>query len=384
VSIRRTIVLAPGETARLDIVTGVAESRDEAAGIAAKYSDPCHADRIIALAWTRGAIMLQQLAISEQEAQAYARLAGAIVHASRRHRAKPAVISRNRRGQSGLWGYGISGDLPIVLVRIRDGQHLELVHQAVRAHAWWRMHGLDVDMVIWNEDESIYRQDLHNSITDLVSASPEAGLLDRAGGVFVRRGEQLSDEDRVLLQSSARVMLTDDNGTLVEQVEKRHRPEMPILPLKPRRSPPRPDPRASATALGPGVEPIPLHAFNGLGGFAADGGEYVIRLAAGITTPAPWVNCLANARIGTVVTESGGGCTWVDNSHEFRLTPWTNDPVSDVGGEALYIRDEDSGSFWSPTPRPRHVCRTTRDRQHRVRACPRRDRLVTESLRGGA
>ena len=352
VSIRRTIVLAPGETVRLDIVTGVAESRNEAADIAAKYSDPCLADRVIALAWTRGAIMLQQLAISEREAQAYGRLAGAIVHASRRHRANPAVIARNRRGQSGLWGYGISGDLPIVLVRIRDRQQLELVHQSIRGHAWWRMHGLDVDLVIWNEDESVYRQDLHNAITDLVSASPEAGLLDRAGGIFVRRGEQLTEEDRVLLQSSARVMLTDESGTLVEQVEKRHRPEMPILPLKPRRSLPRSDSPASDTALAPEAEPDPLHAFNGLGGFTADGSEYVIRLAPGITTPAPWANCLANSRIGSVVTESGGGCTWVDNSHEFRLTPWTNDPVSDVGGEAFYIRDEDSAHFWSPTPQP--------------------------------
>ncbi len=352
VSIRRTIVLTPGETVRLDIVTGVAESRNGAADIAAKYSDSSPADRIIALAWTRGAIMLQQLAISDREAQAYGRLAGAIVHASRRHRANPAVIARNRRGQSGLWGYGISGDLPIVLVRIRDRQQLQLVHQSIRGHAWWRMHGLDVDLVIWNEDESVYRQDLHDSITDLVSASPEAGLLDRTGGIFVRRGEQLSEEDRVLLQSAARVMLTDEGGTLVEQVEKRHRPEISILPLKPRRPIPRPDPLASATALEPEAEPAALYAFNGLGGFTTDGSEYVIRLAPGITTPTPWVNCIANSRIGTVVAESGSGCTWVDNSHEFRLTPWTNDPVSDVGGEAFYIRDEESGHFWSPTPQP--------------------------------
>ena len=351
VSIRRTVVLEPGETVRLDIVTGIAASRDQAAEIAVKYSDPCLADRIIELAWTRGAIMLQQLAISEQEAQAYGRLAGSLVHASRLRRTSPAVIARNRRGQSGLWGHGISGDLPLVLVRIRDRHQLELVQQAIRGHAWWRMNGLDVDLVIWNEDDSVYRQVLHESILDLVSASPEAGLLDRPGGIFVRRGEQLSEEDRLLLQAAARVMLTDEGGTLVEQVEKRGRSEIAIPPLKPQR---RLAPPASTVSAEP--EPGPalteLHAFNGLGGFTADGSEYVIRLATGMQTPTPWVNCLANPRIGTLVSESGTACTWVDNSHEFRLTPWTNDPVSDSGGEAIYIRDEDTGRFWCPTPLP--------------------------------
>jgi cellobiose phosphorylase len=358
VSIRRTVVLEAGETVRLDIVTGIATSRDKAADIAVKYSDPCLADRIIELAWTRGAIMLQQLAISESEAQAFGRLAGSLVHASRLRRTSPAVIARNRRGQSGLWGHGISGDLPIVLVRIRDRHQLELVLEAIRGHAWWRMHGLDVDLIIWNEDDSVYRQVLHESILDLVSASPEASLLDRPGGIFVRRGEQLSEEDRVLLQAAARVMLTDEGGTLVDQVEKRVRSELAIPPLKPRRrlttplsTEPTTDTRtASASAFEPAL--APLHAFNGLGGFTADGAEYCVRLSPGMGTPAPWVNCLANPRIGTIVSESGSGCTWVDNSHEFRLTPWTNDPVSDSGGEAIYIRDEDTGRFWSPTPYP--------------------------------
>ena len=352
VSIRRTVVLEPGETVRLDIVTGIAESRDQAAEIAVKYSDACLADRIIELAWTRGTIMLQQLAISEQEAQAYGRLAGSLVYASRLRRTNSAVIFRNRRGQSGLWGHGISGDLPIVLVRIRDRHQIELVHQAIRGHAWWRMHGLDVDLIIWNEDDSVYRQVLHESIIDLVSASPESGLLDRAGGIFVRRGEQLSEEDRVLLQSAARVMLTDEAGTLVEQVQKRGPSEVVIPPLKPRRRRPTTEPAVPRAAEGPEPEPQKLHAFNGIGGFTADGGEYSIRLPPGVCTPAPWVNCLANPRIGTLVSESGTACTWVDNSHEFRLTPWTNDPVSDTGGEAIFIRDEDTGRFWSPTPQP--------------------------------
>lgn len=352
VSIRRTVVIEPGETVRLDIVTGIAASRDQAVELAVQYSDPCLADRIIELAWTRGAILLQQLGISEREAQAFGRVAGSLIHASRLLRTSPATISRNRRGQSGLWGHGISGDVPIVLVRIRDRHQMELVHQAIRGHAWWRIHGLDVDLVIWNEDDSVYRQVLHESILAVVSAGPEAGLLDRSGGIFVRRGEQLSEEDRVLLQAVARVVLSDDGGTLEEQVQQRGRTEMLMPPLKPRRRPATPVSTASTASLEPVPQMPPLLAFNGLGGFTSDGSEYVIHLGPGSHTPAPWINCLANPRIGAIVSESGCGCTWVDNSHEFRLTPWTNDPVSDIGGEAIYVRDEDTGRFWSATPQP--------------------------------
>jgi cyclic beta-1,2-glucan synthetase len=92
---------------------------------------------------------------------------------------------------------------------------------------------------------------------------------------------------------------------------------------------------------------------NGLGGFTRDGHEYVITLQPGQMTPAPWVNVLANPFFGTVISESGAAYTWVENSHEFRLTPWSDDPVQDTTGEAIYIRDEQTGQFWSPTPRPR-------------------------------
>ena len=91
---------------------------------------------------------------------------------------------------------------------------------------------------------------------------------------------------------------------------------------------------------------------NGLGGFTPDGREYVITLERGQMTPAPWVNVLANPSFGTVVSESGSAYTWVENCHEFRLTPWNNDPVTDATGEAFYIRDEQTGQFWSPTPLP--------------------------------
>ena len=226
VCIRRVVVLQPTESVRIDLVTGVAETRDAVMAMTEKYSDPRLADRVFELAWTHSQILLRQLNASEADAQAYGRLAGSIIYASALRRAKASVLIRNRRGQSGLWGYGISGDLPIVLVRIRDHTRIELVRQAVQAHAYWRMKGVAVDLVIWNEDDSVYRQTLQDTIMDLVAASPEAALVDKPGGIFVRRGEQMSEEDRALMQTVARVILVDDAGTLHEQVERRGRTEL--------------------------------------------------------------------------------------------------------------------------------------------------------------
>ena len=358
VAIRRVVVLQPNESVKVDVVTGMGETRLAVTAMMDKYHDRHLADRVFELAWTHSRILLNQINASEADAQLYASLAGGVIFASEVHRAKPSVLARNRRGQSGLWGYGISGDLPIVLVRITDRANIELCRQAIQAHAYWRIKGIAVDLVIWNEDDSVYRQTLQDAILALVGTSADAALVDRPGGIFVRRAEAISDEDRTLLQTVARVVLFDDAGTLVDQVERRGRSEVVPPALRPTRrrgepsSSPSPSPSSSSSSLQPAALTRDLAYFNGLGGFSRDGREYVTVIGQGRSTPAPWVNVIANSQLGTVVSESGSAYTWFENSHEFRLTPWTNDPVGDAGGEAVYLRDEQTGRFWSPTPGP--------------------------------
>ena len=343
-ALRRTVTLAPHGTARIDLVMGMAESRESALALVEKYYNPRMADRALDLAWTHSQVTLRHLNASEADGQLYARLAGPLIYANPARRAAPGVLLNNRRGQSGLWAYGISGDAPIVLLRISDPTRIELVRQVLQAHSYWRMKGLPVDLVILNEDVSVYRQPLQDQIFSLIATGIEAQMLDKPGGIFVRRLEQVSSEDRVLLQSVARLVLADENGTLIEQLERPGLPD-PIIPLlTPARSPARDSPKA--------LPQSELIYYNGLGGFTPDGREYVITLSADQVTPAPWVNVLANPYFGTVVSESGSAYTWVENCHEFRLTPWNNDPVSDVTGEAFYVRDEETGQFWSPTPLP--------------------------------
>ena len=345
VAIRCRISLDPDQTATLDMVTGIGESREEATGLVEKYQDRRLADRAFELAWTHSQVVLRQINATEADAQLYARLASAVIYADAALRAHANELLKNRRGQSGLWGYAISGDLPIVLLQIREMANIDLVRQLIQAHTYWRLKGLAVDLVIWNEDRAGYRQLLQDQIMGLIAAGLEAHLMDRSGGIFVRPADQISDEDRILFQSVARVIIMDSQGTLEEQLNRRS--------LKQPRAPLMVPTRIHRPKI-PAVDALPreLILFNGTGGFTPDGHEYVITTSAEHMTPVPWVNVLANPQFGTVISENGMAYTWSENAHEFRLTPWQNDPVSDASGEAFYLRDEESGHFWSPTPLP--------------------------------
>jgi cellobiose phosphorylase len=346
VAIRRPIKLSPGESVTMDIVSGIAETRAKALGLIEKYHDNRLADRVFNLAWTHSQVMLRQINATPEDAHLYGRLAGSIIYANSSLRADPRIILKNRRGQSGLWGYAISGDLPIVLLQISDHTNIELVRQLQQAHAYWRLKGLAVDLVIWNEDNAIYRQSLHDQIVGLIATSMENKVADRPGGIFVRPGDQISSEDRILLQTVSRVIIKDNMGTLAEQTSRHKMKDIAAPRLKPVKN-------QSAKSKDEGVFSYPGLLFaNGLGGFTPDGREYVTITKPGEKTPLPWVNILANPHFGSIISESGSASTWSENAHEYRLTPWNNDPVSDINGEAFYIRDEETGQVWSPTPLP--------------------------------
>ncbi|HJW57069.1 MAG TPA: glucoamylase family protein [Burkholderiaceae bacterium] len=347
-AIRYEITLDAEQTATIDMVTGIGESRDSCLGLIEKYQDRYLADRVVELSWTHSQVVLRQLNASEADAQLYGRLANSVIYVNPLLRADASILIRNQRGQSGLWSSAISGDLPIVLVQIRNQGNIALVRQLVQAHAYWRSKGLAVDLVIWNEDYAGYRQLLQEQIIGLISSVIGAHAIDRPGGIFVRLADQISNEDRVLFQSVARVILSDAHGTLAEQISRRDQMEVRVPLLTPTQA--LSLSAAYKDAVPPGRD---LILSNGMGGFTPDGREYVITLSAGQVTPAPWSNVMANPQFGTVISESGQAYTWGENAHEFRLTPWANDPVSDTGGEAFYLRDEETGLYWSPTPLPR-------------------------------
>ena len=356
VAIRRQITLEPRQTVTIDIVSGIGETRDQAMTLIEKYQDRRMADRVFEMSWTHSQVVLGQINATEAEAQLYTRLANSVIYANNLLRADASVLMQNRRTQSGLWGYAISGDLPIVLLQISAPENIELVRQLVKAHAYWRLKGLVVDLVIWNEDHGGYRQLLQEQIMGLIAAGIEAQVIDRPGGIFVRSAEHMSLEDRNLFETVARAIITDRRGSLADQINRRTLSDARAPHLKqPRLKPTRihqPERRSVARKQLSSTSLTDRHYENGFGGFSPDGREYVITTTRANPTPAPWVNVLANPHFGTVISESGMAYTWSDNAHEFRLTPWHNDPVSDASGEAFYLRDEESGHFWSPTPLP--------------------------------
>ncbi len=348
-SLRSRIRLAAGASARVTFSTVVAASREAVVDLADKYRDPATFERVVTLARTQAQVQLHHLGIERDEAHLFQRLGNRVLYADPSLRSSPEVLRRASGGPSALWPHGISGEVPIVLVRIDHAEDQDIVRQLLRAHEYWRLKQLAVDLVIVNEQGSSYAQELQAALEAIVRAS-QSRLGSEGhqphGGVFILHGDRLSPNDRLLLQTAARTVLLSRHGTLAEQVARVERTEAPPLVPALRRGGTRP---VQETLPAPRLE---LEFFNGLGGFAADGREYVTVLGEGQWTPAPWVNVVANPSFGFQVSESGSGYTWSINSRENQLTPWSNDPVCDPPGEVLYVRDEESGELWGPTVLP--------------------------------
>ncbi|MEP6792908.1 MAG: glucoamylase family protein [Saprospiraceae bacterium] len=344
VAIRYRMTLKPYESVTVDMVYGIAVEKDICTGLIEKYQEQHMIDRAFELAWTHSQVILRQINSTEADSHLFGRLASSIIYSNSSLRADAATIIKNQRGQSGLWSYSVSGDLPIVLLQIEDSSNIELVQQLVRAHAYWRLKGLIVDLVIWNEDHGGYRQVLQNQILALIAPGISSDLQDKPGGIYIRTTDQISNEDRILFQTVARVIISDKLGTLEGQLNRRTK----LRGVLPNFIPAKTYPLVESTSR-PRTD---LQFYNGTGGFSADGKEYIINTLPSQITPAPWSNIIANKHFGTVISESGQSYTWYENAHELRLTPWTNDPVTDNGGENFYLRDEESGRFWSPTPLP--------------------------------
>ncbi|QUD90829.1 glycosyl transferase [Phenylobacterium montanum] len=346
-ALRRRVRVAPGATVRLDFWTMVAGSRQTLLGLVDKHHDVGAFDRAAALAWTQAQVELHHLGAGRPEAGWYQRLAAHLIYAVPTLRASSDAITAGGGSQQGLWPMGISGDLPILLVRISEVEQLALVREALLAVEYWRMKRLAVDLVILNERAASYVQDLQVGIETLVRASqsrPQSDGDRPPGGIFILRADLIAPEQARLLASVARIILVGDRGRLVDQLERA--PEAPPAP----RAQPRPSPTPSELQLArpaPGVE-----FFNGLGGFVEDGREYLIVLGPGQATPAPWINVIANPVFGFQAPAEGGGYAWSMNSREHQLTSWSNDPVSARPGQAFYLKDLDRGELWSPTATP--------------------------------
>ncbi|HSZ11569.1 MAG TPA: protein ndvB, partial [Rhizomicrobium sp.] len=346
-SLRVRVRIPRGATMRVAFWTMAAATREQILDLADKHHDPNAFERATTLAWTQGQMQLHHLGIRSEEAHLFQRLANHILYSDPALRPTGDIIKRGCRKASTLWPQGISGDLPIVLVRVEGDDDLELVRQLLRAQEYWRLKQLAVDLVILNERPASYVQDLQTALETLARMNrsmPNIASDDVKGNVFVLRADLVPPETRALLMSCARAVLHGPRGNLADQINR-------ARDLKPGVAPP---PRRPSLSSAPEI-PLPrptMEFFNGLGGFAHDGSEYVTILEGSERTPAPWVNVIANPEFGFTTSADGAGFTWSINSQQNKLTPWSNDAVGDAPGEVIYIRDEDTGELWCPTASP--------------------------------
>ncbi len=229
-AIRCCLTLEAGESASVDMISGVSDTRYGCLGLVAQYQDRQIADRLLVDAPAHGRQMLDRLQISESDARLYACLAGPVIYAHAALRATPSVLVRNVQGQPGLWTHGISGDLPIVLLRIADPANLDLLRQLTQAHAYWRLHGLAVELVVLCDGEAVRQTALSEQAIALITAGAGTDRIDKPGGFFVRRADPMPEADRVLLQTVARVVLSDADGSLAQQLERCLSTSMPTPP----------------------------------------------------------------------------------------------------------------------------------------------------------
>jgi cyclic beta-1,2-glucan synthetase len=343
-SLRRRVVIEPGQRVQFSYVTVIAESRDEAVALVEKYKNIDASHRAIELGWTYAQLELRHLRIHQEDAQLFQKLASRLLYPHHQLRTVEERLRKNMLGQSGLWPQGISGDLPIVVVTVGDIYDIDLVKQLLIAHSFWRLRGLIADLIIFNEEEEGYRQPIHEHLQNMIYAYAYRGEIDVPGGVYLRNSSQIPADEYNLILSVARAVLIAARGPLRQQ----------LVSPKPETTFPQSF-KVSRYAKDEPSQPLPfleLPYFNGLGGYTPDGRSYVIYLGPDTNTPAPWINVLANPQFGTLVSETGLGCAWYGNSQSNRLTPWSNDPLLNPITDTIYLRDEELGSRWTPTPSP--------------------------------
>lgn len=344
---RRRVRIRPGGSVRISFWTFAADTREAAIALADKHREPNAFDRVTTLAWSQGQIERYHMGITPDQANNYQRLSSHLLFANPTLRASSSTIESGARPPNALWANGISGDLPIVVVRLDEEAELPFVRDLLQAHEYWQRRQFDTDLVILNEKTTSYVQDVQVALESLVRIGHARRSLigtSLKGNVFILRRDLISPESRNALLAAGRVDLVARRGTLGEQLDRlavargqqaRQKRNAPALP-------------------GPGQTPVKLDLeyANGIGGFSANGREYVVSLAEGLNTPAPWLNVISNPHFGFQVSADGGGYTWSASSRENQLTEWSNDPICDRTPEVIYIRDDETGEVWTPTPSP--------------------------------
>jgi len=344
-SIRIQIKIEPGETFRASFVTALSHKIESLYSLIEKYSNSYAVDGAFRLTLTKSQLEHRYLNLTETEVTQFQNMLSHIVFKSPTKSRFKDIIQKNKRGQSSLWRYGISGDFPVILLVLQKTDQMKVLCEALKAHEYWNSMDMKIDLVILNEEEFSYDMPLSGIVREMVLLNQSNPTFNKPGGIFILNKNTIETEDIYLLHAVARIILMGNQGSMIDQIDLLAQEDHMQLPAK-----------TMAIQSEKPVISIPkrtdLLFYNGLGGFSATGNEYIMQLDRGQHTPAPWINVIANPGFGFIVSEAGSGFTWFENSHEYKLTPWSNDAVIDPPGEVIYLRDNDTGQHWTVTPLP--------------------------------
>jgi cyclic beta-1,2-glucan synthetase len=338
-ALRRRLKIPPGRQASVTLWTLVANTREAVLDLVDRHRQDAAYDRAMTLAWTQAQIQLRHLQITVQDAHLYQSLASYLIYTSSALRLPSALLAQSMGPQASLWPSSISGDRPILLVRIDDMEDLGIVRETLQAFEYLKAKNVLFDLVILNDRMSSYVQDLQVAVEDMVR---KTGGQNQRSRVFALRSDLIAPETLRMLPTVARVVLSGHRGDLASQLARVR--DMPL---------PRQKPVSKAVAAKQvSSEPPQLEIFNGHGGFDKSGSEYVILMRDDKPTPHPWINVVANPLFGFQAAGDGGGYTWFGNARENQVTAWGNDPVSNPVSEVFYVRDDVTGKLMSPTLSP--------------------------------
>ncbi|HWA15880.1 MAG TPA: hypothetical protein VG817_05580, partial [Gemmatimonadales bacterium] len=327
-AIRRVVTLAPGAEATLVALLTAGLERDALASLLTQQEAE-RAPALLADSHTGAAAVLEAAGISSSWRQRLPWLIDALHHGGMSPRLGIELPGKSPLVPGDLRALGLTGSLPLVVASVENPGQVAELEQLSRVVRWWRESGIEVDLLV------LTAPDTH------VSGIGELAHIAGASRTVVHEAAALSREQYQVIERFARLTLSQATA---------HRPG-PVVPQPVVYHPVEPTTHSTSR----GLTQESLLQFNGIGGFSSDGSEYVIRMPGGRQLsfpPLPWTNCIANEELGFIASERGLTNAWSANSRENRLTPWSNDPVSDAPTQAIYLRCEDSQRYWSPTPAP--------------------------------
>lgn len=340
IAFRRTIKVPQNEKVSLNYIITASENREEVLENLEYYLNEENIKREYELSKARAEEEAKYLRVTSENLKYYQRMLPYIIFHNPMKRLYVNKISKNKHSQEELWKYGISGDLPIVLVRIKNIDNISVVGEMLKAYEYYKTKNIKFDLIILDEEKNSYEKYLRDAIFKEIANHQLSYLLNK--GIFLI--EDKEDLDLFLLR--ANFIIDSNRGSIrnvLNELEEDYLYSVKDIAQEKKEN-----------IVKPNFENINnyfnvqnLKYYNQYGGFSEDGSEYRIKQNIENPIPAIWSHVMSNEKFGTLVTNNMGGFTWSKNSRLNRITAWSNNSIDDEPSEIIYIKDKDLMESWS-------------------------------------